>query len=746
LRIGGPVKPDTTLSTKDIKQLVSGELHDPFALLGAHPLTLGSTPFVAVRTLLPGARSVAVLGLEPGREIAALRLHDQGLFEAVLEGARTISPYRLKVDFGTGLISTFYDCYSFLPVLGDDDLYLFNQGNHYRIYDKLGAHPWRQQGVTGVFFAAWAPAAVRLSVVGDFNQWDGRRHQMRSRGSSGIWELFVPHLGPGLLYKFEILTQEREILIKADPFAFRFEQRPKTAAVVHDLGGYEWQDREWMAARAKGDPLDAPLAIYEAHLGSWRRRPGDNNRWLSYREAAEELIPYLKDMAFNCVQFLPLAEHPFDGSWGYQVTGYYAPTSRFGTPEDLMYLVDRCHSEGIAVLFDWVPAHFPRDAHALEYFDGTHLYEHADPRQGVHQDWDTLIFNYGRNEVCNFLVANALFWFDKYHVDGLRIDAVASMLYLDYSRSEQGWVPNRFGGRENLEAIEFIKKLNTKIFELFPGTMTVAEESTAWPGVTRPVHLGGLGFLFKWNMGWMHDMLTFMSKDPIYRRHHVDNLTFALLYAFHENFILPLSHDEVVHGKASLLAKMPGDDWQKFANLRLLLGYMYGEPGKKTLFMGGEFGQWSEWNHDQALEWHLLENENHQGLQTFVKDLNRLYLSEAALYERDFDPAGFEWIDFRDTDSVVVSFLRRGKDPAQTLLFVFNFTPVPRLKYRLGAPQSGFYRELLNSDSSHYGGSNLGLLGGAMAESRPCHGRPYTLTLNLPPLGMLILKPEDTSP
>ena len=738
--------PDTTLSTEDIKKLVSGELHDPFALLGAHPLTLGSTPLVAVRTLLPGARSVAVLDLEPDREIAARRLHDQGLFEAVLEGPRTISPYRLKVDFGTGLISTFYDCYSFLPVLSDDDLYLFNQGNHYRIYDKLGAHPWRQQDVSGALFAAWAPAAVRLSVVGDFNQWDGRRHQMRSRGVSGMWELFVPHLGPGLLYKFEILTRNREILIKADPFAFRFEQRPKTAAVVHDLGGYEWQDHEWMAARAQKDPLAAPLAIYEAHLGSWRRRSEDNNRWLSYREAAEELIPYLKDMGFNCVQFLPLAEHPFDGSWGYQVTGYYAPTSRFGTPEDLMYLVDRCHCEGIAVLFDWVPAHFPRDAHALEYFDGTHLYEHADPRQGVHQDWDTLIFNYGRNEVSNFLVANALFWFDKYHVDGLRIDAVASMLYLDYSRSEQGWVPNRYGGRENLEAIEFIRKLNTKIFELFPGTMTIAEESTAWPGVTRPVHLGGLGFLFKWNMGWMHDMLTFMSKDAIYRRHHVDNLTFALLYAFHENFILPLSHDEVVHGKASLLAKMPGDDWQKFANLRLLLGYMYGEPGKKTLFMGGEFGQWAEWNHDQALEWHLLEYEAHQGLQRFVKDLNRLYLNEPALYERDFDPAGFEWIDFRDTDSVVVSFLRRGKDPAQTLLFVFNFTPVPRLKYRVGAPQSGFYRELLNSDSSHYGGSNLGLLGGAMSESSPCHGRPYTLTLNLPPLGMLILQPENKSP
>jgi 1,4-alpha-glucan branching enzyme len=483
------------------------------------------------------------------------------------------------------------------------------------------------------------------------------------------------------------------------------------------------------------------MAIYEVHLGSWRRRVEEGNRWLTYREAAVELISYVKEMGFNYIEFLPLAEHPFDGSWGYQVTGYYAATSRFGTPEDLMYLVDCCHASEVGVILDWVPAHFPKDAYALEYFDGTHLYEHADPRQGVQRDWDTLIFNYGRNEVRNFLVANALFWFDKYHIDGLRVDAVASMLYLDYSRKEGEWIPNRYGGRENLEAIDFIKKFNSKVYERFPGVVTIAEESTAWPGVTRPVHLGGLGFMFKWNMGWMHDMLTFMSKDPIHRHYHMDKLTFALLYAFHENFVLPLSHDEVVHGKASLLSKMPGDDWQKFANLRLLLGYMYGEPGKKTLFMGGEFGQWWEWDHEQSLQWDLLQYEPHQGLQRYVRDLNRVYVSEPALYEVDFDPAGFEWIDFRDTNANVVSFIRKGRSPDETLVFVFNFTPVPRMDYRIGAPLPGFYQELINSDSVVYGGSNVGLGGGIMSEPRPWHGQPYSFSLHLPPLGMLVLKP-----
>jgi 1,4-alpha-glucan branching enzyme len=734
----------TTLTRIEIKSLVSGESADPFAFLGAHQVTLKTGPATAVRALFPGAKSVNVLDLDADREIEASLIDDKGLFEAVIPGTREFSPYRLKVDFGTGLKSTFYDCYSFLPVLTEDDLYLFNQGNHYKIYEKLGAHPLEHQGVSGVFFAVWAPSAARVSLIGDFNQWNGLRHQMRSRGASGVWELFVPHLSEGLLYKFEIQTRDGTLLIKSDPFAFYFERRPKTAAIVHDLDNFTWTDQEWMAKRAAQNPLSRPAAIYEVHLGSWRRRGEDDNRWLTYREAADELIPYVKDMGFNYIQFMPLAEHPFDASWGYQVTGYYAATSRHGTPEGLMSLIDRCHAEGLGVLLDWVPAHFPKDPHALEYFDGTHLFEHADPRQGLHRDWDTLIFNYGRDEVRNFLTANALFWLDKYHMDGLRVDAVASMLYLDYSREEGAWIPNRYGGRENLEAIKFIKNLNTKVFELFPGVVTIAEESTAWPGVTRPVHLGGLGFMFKWNMGWMHDMLSFMSKDPVHRRFHMNKLTFALLYAFHENFVLPLSHDEVVHGKASLLSKMPGDDWQKFANLRLLLGYMYGEPGKKTLFMGAELGQWSEWDHDKGLEWDLLQYEPHRGMQRFVRDLNRVYCSEPAFFEQDFDPEGFEWIDFRDSDANVVSFLRKGKDPDQVLVFVFNFTPVPRTDYRVGAPREGFYREVINSDSAVYGGSNMGLEGVVPAEARPWHNQPCSLCLNLPPLGMLILKPDET--
>jgi len=731
----------STLQPKEIETLVSAELTDPFTLLGAHAVSLSTGQAVVVRAFLPAAKSVAVLDLDPDRKIQAQQVDKKGLFEAVLPGSREILPYRLQADFGTGSIVTFYDCYSFLPVLTEYDLYLINQGTHYEIYKKLGAHPWQHQGVSGILFGVWAPSATRVSVVGDFNSWDGRRHQMRCRGLSGVWELFIPHLTQGLLYKFEIRTENGTLLLKSDPFAFRFEKRPKTAAIVQDLNGFPWTDQEWMASRATKDHLCHPMAIYEVHLGSWRRQVDEENRWLTYREAAEELIPYVREMGFNYIQFLPLAEHPFDGSWGYQVTGYYAATSRHGKPEDLMYLVDRCHDAGLGVILDWVPAHFPRDAHGLEYFDGTHLYEHADPRQGVHRDWDTLIFNYGRDEVRNFLVANALFWLDKYHMDGLRVDAVASMLYLDYSRPEGEWIPNRFGGRENLEAIDFIKTFNSEVFKHFPGVVTIAEESTAWPGVTRPVHLGGLGFMFKWNMGWMHDMLTFMSKEPVHRRYQMDMLTFALLYAFHENFVLPLSHDEVVHGKASLLAKMPGNDWQKFANLRLLFGYMYGEPGKKSLFMGGEFGQWWEWDHDQALQWHLLNYEPHQGLQRFVRDLNRIYLSEPALHQLDFDPSGFEWIDFRDGDSTVVSFIRRGKAPDQILVFAFNFTPVPRMNYRIGVPRPGFYSELINSDASYYGGTNVGLRGGATADNLPWHGQPYSLSLHLPPLGMLVLKP-----
>jgi 1,4-alpha-glucan branching enzyme len=731
-----------TSMDKRLKELLSGNMADPFSVLGAHTVSQDGMEGVLVRVFLPDAKKVLIEDIDPGNEIPAHPVNRKGIFEAFIPGIKNVFPYHLKADFGTGIAARFYDCYSFLPVLTDFDLYLFGQGNHYKIYEKIGAHPYEHQGVSGLFFAVWAPSASRVSVIGDFNQWDGRRHQMRNRGTSGVWELFIPHLKPKILYKFEIRTNDGTILTKSDPFGFLFEQRPKTAAVVYDINKYQWNDQDWMSRRAGVDYLRHPMSTYEVHLGSWKRKTGENNRWLTYREAADELIPYVKDMGFNFIEFLPLAEHPFDGSWGYQVTGYYAATSRFGDPEDLMYLIDRCHQEDIGVILDWVPAHFPKDSYALEYFDGTHLFEHEDPRQGLQKDWDTLIFNYGRKEVANFLIANALFWLDKYHFDGLRIDAVASMLYLDYSRKEGEWIPNKYGGKENLEAIELIKKMNTKIYEQFPGAMTIAEESTAWPGVTLPVHLGGLGFLFKWNMGWMHDMLTYMSKDPLHRRYHMDMLTFALLYAFHENFLLPLSHDEVVHGKSSLLSKMPGDDWQKFANLRLLFGYMYGEPGKKLLFMGGEFGQRWEWDHDNELQWHLLQYELHKGLKLFVKELNRLYHSEPALYECDQEYSGFEWIDFRDTESSIVSFIRRGKSTKDFLLFVFNFTPVPRVKYRIGAPRPGFYRELINSDADCFGGSNMGLGGGIEAENIPWHGKSNSLNLLIPPLAMLILKPD----
>ena len=731
----------STVSDDLLDSLVSGRLADPFTLLGTHPVELEDGPGLVHRAFIPGAKSVTTLDKSLGETVTARETDPRGLFESLLTPEADYAPKYLTVEFKTGEISRFFDCYGFTPVLSEYDLYLFNQGNNDRVYEKLGAHPWQHQGASGVLFAVWAPSALRVSVVGDLNQWDGRRHQMRSRGNSGVWELFVPHLGPGMLYKFELLTENGDILIKSDPFAFLMEQRPRTASVVHDLSGFEWTDQAWMEKRARTDHLEGPMAVYEVHLGSWRRK--ENGRWMTYREAAEELVPYVRDMGFTHLEFLPLAEHPFDGSWGYQVTGYYASTSRFGQPQDLMYLIDRCHAEGLGVIMDWVPAHFPRDAHALEYFDGTHLYEHADPRQGAHRDWGTLIFNYGRNEVKNFLVANALFWLDKYHIDGFRVDAVASMLYLDYSREKDDWIPNKYGGRENLEAIELIKTFNTKVHGYYPGVITIAEESTSWPAVSRPVHLGGLGFSFKWNMGWMHDMLQFMSEDPIHRRYHMEYLTFALLYAFHENFILPLSHDEVVHGKASLLAKMPGDDWRKFANLRLLLGYMYGEPGKKMLFMGGEIGQWREWNHDGQLDWDLLDFSPHRQLNAYVRDLNLIFRAEPALHQKDTRPEGFEWIDFRDADCTVVSFIRRARNPEDFLIFIFNFTPVPRENYRIGVPRPGFYQEVMNSDSHLYGGSNMGLGGGAHTEAIPNHGRLQSLNLTLPPLGLLVLKPLD---
>ncbi|MGL4209126.1 MAG: 1,4-alpha-glucan branching protein GlgB [Candidatus Adiutrix sp.] len=720
---------------KMFENFVRGQIADPFSVLGARPERRCGQSGVVFRVHLPEALK-AVLLLKSG-PIEMTKVHPNGLFEAFAQN-HDFEPYRLQADFDSNKISTFYDAYSFSPVLSEYDLFLWNQGNHYQIYHKLGAHPIVHQGVRGTVFSVWAPGAQRVSIVGDGNFWDGRRHPMRPRGASGVWELFVPHINKGVRYKFEIITINGDRLIKSDPFGLYMEPRPLTASVVWDLSTHNWGDEKWLDKRKNTNFLYEPMSIYEMHLGSWRKKNGW--QWLSYREIAAQLVPYLKEMGFNWVEFMPLAEHPYDASWGYQVTGYFAPTSRFGHPDDLRYLIDCLHQADIGVILDWVPAHFPKDNHGLANFDGTHLYEHQDPRQGEHQDWGTLIFNYGRNEVKNFLVANALFWVDQFHVDALRVDAVASMIYLDYSRKDGDWIPNRHGGRENLEALEFIKTLNTKLYELFPGAMTIAEESTSYPAVSRPVHLGGLGFMFKWNMGWMHDMLGFMAQDSVYRRYHVDKLTFALLYAFHENFCLPLSHDEVVYGKGSLLNKMPGDFWQKCANLRLLLGYMFAEPGKKMLFMGGEFGQINEWNHDTALSWELLENPPHLALSRFTRDLNRLYVSEKAMYEQDYSPHGFKWLDFRDHESTVVSFIRQGTHEDEQIIFIFNFTPVPRGDYRLGVPKGGFWREIINSDSAFYGGSNMGLGGGVHSENVGSHGFNQSVKLTLPPLAFLALK------
>ncbi len=625
-------------------------------------------------------------------------------------------------------------------LLADDDLYLFNEGTHFHLYDKLGAHPVVVDGVDGTYFAVWAPDAERVSVIGNFNGWNQDSHFLHPRDGSGIWEGFIPNVGKGALYKYHIRSRHHGYRVdKADPFSRFNEVPPKTASIVWDLD-YVWHDDEWLRTRARRNALDAPISIYEVHLGSWMRVPEEGNRSLSYREAAVKLADYVRRMGFTHVEFLPLMDHPFFGSWGYQTTGYFAPSGCFGTPQDLMYLIDELHRHGIGVILDWVPSHFPTDEHGLVYFDGSHLYEHADPRQGFHPDWNTCIFNYGRNEVRSFLISSALFWLEKYHVDGLRVDAVASMLYLDYSRNPGEWIPNPYGGRENLDAIKFLRRLNEEVYRRHPDVQTYAEESTAWPAVSRPTYAGGLGFGMKWDMGWMHDTLEYMALDPIYRKYQHNNLTFRMLYAFHENFVLPLSHDEVVYGKGSLLGRMAGDDWQKFANLRLLFGYMFAQSAKKLLFMGGEFGQWREWAHDGSLDWHLLQYASHQGLQKWVADLNGVYRREPALHERDFDPAGFEWIDCHDADASVISLLRRGTSTDELILVVCNFTPVPRVNYRIGAPRGGFWKELLNSDAREYGGSGMGNLGGIEADPSPIHGRPYSLTLTLPPLSALFLK------
>ncbi|MBI5739767.1 MAG: 1,4-alpha-glucan branching protein GlgB [Nitrospirae bacterium] len=642
----------------------------------------------------------------------------------------TITNYRIseKVIYDAGLLT-------------EHDIYLFREGNYFRLHEKMGAHLMNVNGINGVHFAVWAPNAERVSVTGDFNSWDRESHRLMPRwDGSGIWEGFIPNMKKGDIYKYHIISKVDGYKVdKGDPLAFSWELPPRTASVVWDLE-YEWKDREWMAGRRKINSLSSPISIYEVHPGSWRRVPEEGNRYLTYRELAHYLADYVKETGFTHVEFLPVMEHPFYGSWGYQTVGFFAPTSRYGTPQDFMYLIDHLHQSGIGVILDWVPSHFPTDQHGLSYFDGTHLYEHQDPRKGYHPEWNSSIFNHGRNEVRNFLISSALFWLDYYHIDGLRVDAVASMLYLDYARKEGEWIPNIHGGKEDLDAISFLRRLNEMVYDAYPDVQTFAEESTSWPMVSRPVYVGGLGFGMKWNMGWMHDTLKYISHEPVHRKYCHDRLTFSIWYAFYENFVLPLSHDEVTHGKGSLIGKMPGHEWQKCANLRLLFGYMWGHPGKKLLFMGGEFAQWREWVHEESLEWHALQYHFHQGVKKWVTDLNRFYRNEPALYELDFANGGFEWIDFHNWEESVISFIRKGKDTEDIILVVCNFTPVPRLNYRLGVPRGGWWKEALNSDAGIYGGSNLGNSGGATAEEIPSHGRGHSLSLTLPPLGVVFLK------
>ena len=720
----------------EISRFVKGLHSDPFGVLGPHKIGDG----VEVRVFRPDARAIeVVLDREPDNPIAAERIDKEGFFCVTVPGAGSDIPYHLRIVKPDGSEEFTRDAYQYGPIMGDIDLHLFSEGQHWKIYEKLGAHLQAIGDATGVYFAVWAPNAQRVSVVGDFNHWDGRVNPMRKLLGAGVWELFLPGIKQGTHYKFEIRTQTGAVLLKSDPFAFFNQHGKSTASLVYDLERYTWNDADWIEARRQKNWPQSPISIYEVHLGSWRRKEG--NCQLTYLELADTLLQYVVEMGYTHIELLPVAEHPFEGSWGYQVTNYYAPTSRFGPPDDFRHFIDKCHQAGIGVIMDWVPAHFPKDAHALAEFDGTDLYEHMDPRQGEHQDWGTLIFNYGRNEVRNFLIGNALFWLDKYHIDGLRVDAVASMLYLDYSRKPGQWVPNVYGGRENLDAIHFLKRFNEVCYERFPGIITIAEESTAWPGVTRPTYLGGLGFGFKWNMGWMHDFLHYMSIDPIYRRYHHGNITFSLLYAFQENFILVLSHDEVVYGKRSLLSKMPGDEWRKFANLRMFLAWMYGHPGKKLLFMGGEFGQSNEWNHDTQLDWQLLELPRHDGLHRLVQHLNYTYKNEPALWQLDDTYDGFDWIDFHDAENSVVSFLRKSQE-GDIVAFVVNATPVVRYNYRLGVPESGFYREIINTDGETYGGSNVGNLGGVESESQKWMGREHSILIHLPPLATLAFKLE----
>jgi len=718
-----------------IQAILEARHGDPFSFLGMHKTGAG----VAVRAMLPQAEELTIVDSATGEVAAeAVRMHPDGFYVATMADRPEPFRYRLRM-LSRGVWHEFDDIYRFAPVLGELDIHLLVEGNHLASYSKLGAHMVVHEGAEGVAFAVWAPNARRVSVVGDFNHWDGRRVPMRAR-SGGFWEVFVPGLRAGHLYKYEILGADGEVLpLKADPHAEWAEPPPGTASMVAAPSRHVWQDGSWMADRWRANDRESPIAIYEVHLGSWRRNVAERGRYLTYRELAEQLVPYVVEMGFTHIEVLPVTEYPFDGSWGYQPISLFAPTSRYGAPDDFRAFVDACHRAGLGVWLDWVPGHFPTDAHGLGRFDGTALYEHADPRQGFHHDWNTLIYNYGRREVANFLLSSALYWLREFHIDGIRVDAVASMLYLDYSRQAGEWIPNAFGGRENIEAIAFLRRLNELVFGESSGATTAAEESTAWPMVSRPTYVGGLGFGFKWNMGWMHDTLSYMSQDPIYRSYRHNNLTFGLLYAYHENFILPLSHDEMVHGKGSLIGKMPGDRWQKFANLRAYLAFMWTHPGKKLLFMGSEFAQEREWNHDIGLDWQLLGDPFHEGVRRLVRDLNRLYRDTPTLYRLDCDPDGFTWIDAANAAESVLSYLRRGRDPHELAVIVCNFTPVPRLNYRIGVPRPGRYRERINTDAGDYAGSGIGNAGEVYAEPAPMHGHPHSLCLQLPPLGVLIL-------
>jgi 1,4-alpha-glucan branching enzyme len=748
-----------TIAYDQIDRIVWNQHHNPFEVLGPHKIEENGKTFWVVRAYLPNAESASVLLPDTRAEYAMQSVHHPHFFECQIHQPE-LANYQLKLKEG-GHERVIYDPYSFRsPMLTDFDLHLFAEGNHHRIYEKLGAHITEQDGVTGVYFAVWAPNARNVSVLGDFNSWDGRKHQMR-KGPSGVWELFIPSLGEGTHYKYEVKNWDGHPYEKSDPYGFQQEVRPKTASIVTDLDKYTWHDEDWMEKRRTTDTLSQPISVYECHIGSWLHASseeapvGENGevgtvvpvsewkpgaRFLTYRELAHKMIPYVKEMGFTHIEMLPVSEHPFDGSWGYQVTGYYCPTSRYGTPEDFMYFVDQCHAHGIGVIVDWVPGHFPKDGHGLAFFDGSHLYEYSDPRKGEHKGWGTLVFNYARSEVRNFLVSNAIFWFDKYHIDGFRVDAVASMLYLNYCRPDGEWDRNQYGGVENIEAADFIRQVNHVIFSYFPGVLTIAEESTSWPMVSWPTYVGGLGFNLKWNMGWMHDMLDYFSMDPWFRQFHQNNITFSIWYNHSENFMLALSHDEVVHGKSNILHKMPGDDWQKFANVRALFTYMFAHPGKKTLFMGMEFGQRSEWDVWGDLQWGLMQHEAHQNLKQFFTDLNHIYQEIPALYENDFGRDGFEWIDCNDTNHSVVSFIRRAKDTSDFVVAVCNFTPQPHSHYRVGVPEPGFYKELFNSDAREYGGSNMGNLGGKWSEEWWYHNKPFSIDLCLPPLGVLILK------